>query len=659
MAWKKGSGGTGATGPQGPMGPMGPQGPAGPQGPKGESGSGGTGGGGNVASIYEYYIPDAETGAHIAGGRVYRGWTVEQYYAEFDRMVTDFPKYVKKETAPYKDMSGTYDLHRWIFTPEDGYDKTIYIGAGVHGSEMAAKCTITRICQLVTEEWEKKPHLAYLRKRVRMVIIPVINPWGHAHNTLVNSNDSANGGNGVGVNCNRNYDGFWFGPVTSIGADHNGSGPFSENETKWVRDTILAYGPENFHYAFDFHDSATASVQGDFWINYNTFHKTALQQTRPLVWYLAKKYITDRPPFIWHDKDTTTSGVFPVWAGRTMGIPASTVEGSYEGIGTTFDGPFMTKMIDIYLNAILVNTIANHKAPILKSNKKWFELEWWKAGGEWAFNQGNDFNRIIPMWDGLATKYSKYMKKSSTSVTSSDGKAVHHYILAPQRGYKKTVLIVGGRTEPNKEPFNFSIAMLRLAELLCKYANHDEHLLYLKENVRIVFVPYLEHTTKYLNSAGNFAADGTPTLSQVNISNIVSIMDTIGTIDGVIYQRELNKTDIYAATTDDSFVLPVQDTTDRAYVESYVDYLSEKGLVAELLKNETNSFGNYVFNKRGINCVRIDTGLDHKMYEFKKYQFDDQFTDTAVSVDTYLKYNHEIARRVNNIVNIIKLMIKE
>ena len=251
------------------------------------------------------------------------------------------------------------------------------------------------------------------------------------------------------------------------------------------------------------------------------------------------------------------------------------------------------------------------------------------------------------------------MKNSDTFLTSSDGKKVHHYILAPQRGYKKTVLIVGGRTEPNREPFNFSIAMLRLAELLCKYANHDEHLLYLKENVRIVFVPYLEHTTKYLNSAGNFAADGSPTLSQVNVANIVSIMDTIGNMDGVIYQRELNKADIYAATTDDSFVLPVQDTTDKAFVESYVDYLTEKGLVAELKKDETSMFGNYVFNKRNTKCVRIDTGLDHKMYEFKKYQFDDQFTDTAVSVEIYLKYNYEIARRMNNIVNIIKLMCKE
>lgn len=627
------------------------------KGAKGDKGDSGTGTGGNVPSIYEYYQPKQEEGAHLSTGRVYKGWSVEEFYAMYDGLVAAYPKYVRMEKAPYKDMSNTYELRRYVFEPEDGYDKTIYIGAGIHGSEMACKCAIARICQLICEEWYLSPHLAYLRKNVRIIVNPIANPWGHANKSLTNSNTSANT-YPVGVNCNRNYDAFWFGVVTSSGADHNGAAPFSENESKWVRDTINDYGAENFHYAFDFHDSATASQQGDFWINYNTFHRSSLRVTRPLVWYLAKKYITNRDPFIWHDKDTTTSGVFPVWASRVMGIPASTVEGSYEGIATVFDGAFMTKMIDIYLNAILVNTIADHKSPIFKSDKKWFNLEWWKAGGEWVFNQGNSFDGIIPLWDNLTTKYPKHFKKSQTFVTSSDGKQVYHYILSPPRGYTKTVLIVGGRTEPNREPFNFSIAMLRVAELLCKYSNKDEHLLSLKENTRIIFVPYLEHTTKYLNSAGNFAADGTPNLSVINVSNIISIMDTIGTIDGVIYQRELNKTDVYAATTDDSFVLPTQDATDKVYVESYVDYLNERGLVAELRKDETAAFGNYVFNKRNIKCVRIDTGLDHKMYEVKKFQFDDQFTDTAVAVDTYMKYNHEIARRVTNIINVIKLMSK-
>jgi hypothetical protein len=401
-------------------------------------------------------------------------------------------------------------------------------------------------------------------------------------------------------------------------------------------------------------------VQGDFWINANTFHEDSARRTRQLVWYLAKRYITNREPFIWHDKDTTTSGVFPVWAGRTMGIPASTVEASYEGVGTPYDAAFMTKTVEIYMNAFLVNTLADHKTPIFNSNKKWFELDWWKAGGEYTWNNGGTtYESCISKWDALVTKYPGFVSKSATSWTTSDGKTLNYYTISPKK-YNKTVLVVGGRTEPNREYVNFTLSMTKLAELLCMHSYKDEHLASIRENVRMVFVPYLEFTTTYLNSFGNFnATTGVADTTKINVSNIVNIMNNIGIIDGVIYARELNKTDMYAALTDDSFSLASQDVNDRVNVQSYVDYLNnEKKLVAELKKDVNGEYINYVFNQKNINCVRIDTGIDHKYYEKKKFQFDDQFSDTAVAVDMFLKMNSEVAHRINNIINVTNLLTK-
>lgn len=606
-----------------------------------------------------YFIATDEDGCTNPTNRVYKGWSVAEFYSFYDNLVSSHPKYIRKEVAPYKDYTNTYELRRYIFEPEWGYEKTIYIGAGVHGSEYASKCTLARCIQIILEKWQTNPDLNYMRNNVRMVIIPIVNPWGHDNHTLVNANDSANTGHpGIGTNCNRNYDGYWFGPVTSGGSDHNGASPFSEAESKWVRDTILDYGAENFHYGFDCHDSATASVQGDFWINANTFHETSARLTRQIVWYLADRYIKDREPYIWHDKDTTTSGVFPVWAGRVMGIPASTIEASYEGVSTPYDAAFMTKTVETYMNAFIVNTLADHKTPVFKSNKQWFNLEWWKAIGEWIWNQGTSYEGARNLWENLLIKYPSNISKSTTNWTTSDGKTLNYYVLSPKR-YTKTILVVGGRTEPNREYVNFTGSITRLAELLCIYGNKDEHLSYIKNNIRLIFIPYLEQTTTYLNSYGNFNSAGVPDTTKINIANIVNIMNDIGVIDGVIYARELNKTDIYAATTDDSFVLASQDTTDRVNVQSYVDYLNnEKKLVAELRKDATTEFANYVFNQKNINCVRIDTGIDHKFYEKKKYQFDDQFTDTAVAVDQFLKMNSEVAHRINNIVNIIRLMCK-
>lgn len=633
-----------------------------------EIGTGGSGGSdetimlNNAPSLYSYYEPKPEPSAMIVGGKVYKNWTVQEYYNMYDGLVARYPKYIRMEKAPYLEYSEQFELRRYVFEPEDGYEKTIYIGAGIHGNEHASKLSLARICQLVCEEWESSPQLTYLRNNVRMIINPIANPYGHSKSHMLNANGTANTNTTIGTNCNRNYDAFWGQVIKSGGSDHNGAYPFSERETQWVRDTILEYGPENFHYGFDFHDAGTRSIQGDFWISYNTFHKESLKLTRPLHWYLAKKYITNREPFIWHDKDSITTGTCSSWMNKTMGIPASTVENCYEGgPSTPIDSTFMTQSVDTYLNAVLINTIANHKTPVFKSNKKWFGLEWWKASGEHAIEpMGRSFNSAISLWDALVSKYPKYMKKSVSFVTSSDGNQVHHYSLEP-KNYTKTVIIVGGRTEPNREPFNFSIAMLRLAELMCLHSEKDEHLTQIRDGVRIVFIPYLEYTTKYLNSSGYWLADGTPSTGQINVSNIISIIDNVassGPISGIIYQKELNDSDKFSATTDDVFTLASQDTNDATYIESYVDYLKSKGLEATYNNEATSEFANYVVNKRSLKCVRIDTGLDHKTYELRKMQFASQANSVAIGVDLYLRLNHEIARRVTNIVNVVKLITK-
>lgn len=619
----------------------------------------GTGGNSTVtsASLFSYYEPKPEPSA-ISGNRVLRSWTVQQFYDMYDNLVAAYPDYIRKETAPYKDMSGEYDLHRYVFEPEDGYDKTIYIGSGVHGSEYAAKITIARICQLICEEWKSSPHLEYLRKRVRIILIPIINPWGHTANTLVNSNISANT-QGKGVNCNRNYDMNWTQTIMSAGSDHNGGSPMSENETKWVRDTLLDYGIENIHYGFDCHDAPTASIQGDFWINYNTLHTTSLQVNRPLQWYLADKYVKDREPYLWHDKDTATTGTFSGWANKTLGIPASTLEHCYGWTNeVAFESPFMTRALDTFINAIVMNTVADHKAPIFKSNKKWFELEWWKAGNT-SHNYANSqlsFESIIAPWEELVLKYPKYLKKSDTFFTTSDGKQGYQYILEP-KNYKKTILIVGGRGYGNTNFLQFSIAMLRFTELMCIYGYEDEHLTYLKDNVRIVFVPMLEYATVYLNASGNFDTNGVPNTTRAPVANIVNVIEGLNSsLNGVIYSQELNHTNQLASTLDDSFKLAIQDTNDTVNIDSYVDHLNNKGIVSAYENTLSAEFANYVVNQKQLPCVRIDSGLDHKLYEKKKTEYATQTANSEISVADFSKFNSETARRVTHIVNVVKLM---
>ncbi|PNY88123.1 M14 family metallopeptidase, partial [Staphylococcus capitis] len=67
--------------------------------------------------------------------------------------------------------------------------------------------------------------LAYIRKNVRVVIVPIVNPWGFANRERENVNN---------VDLNRNFDYYWSNGsgTRSTGKNYKGSKPFSERESR-------------------------------------------------------------------------------------------------------------------------------------------------------------------------------------------------------------------------------------------------------------------------------------------------------------------------------------------------------------------------------------------------------------------------------------------
>ena len=94
---------------------------------------------------------------------------------------------------------------------------------------------------LVVNEWEKYPQLAYLRKNVRIVMVPIVNPWGFANNERENVNN---------VDLNRNFDYYWENGSgkSPSGKNYKGSKVFSEQESRNMKtlveslDEIKTYG---------------------------------------------------------------------------------------------------------------------------------------------------------------------------------------------------------------------------------------------------------------------------------------------------------------------------------------------------------------------------------------------------------------------------------
>src|SRR5699024_8928340 len=94
----------------------------------------------------------------------------------WDQLIT--PGYVTKETLG-PDSSGNtgFVVYRYIFEPAS-YDSTIIITANMHGGEKIAMYALWFFLREVVNNWHTHPQLAYLRKNVRLVVIPVVNPSG-------------------------------------------------------------------------------------------------------------------------------------------------------------------------------------------------------------------------------------------------------------------------------------------------------------------------------------------------------------------------------------------------------------------------------------------------------------------------------------------------
>ena len=142
-----------------------------------------------------------------------------------------------------KDQSDTYDIYEYDFIPAQ-YSKTILLSSGMHTYELSAHFGLAHFFQ----EYMKYPYASdgfeYLRKNVRIKLIAISNPWGW------NQKPYKTYGNCNGVNPNRNFDlidsegnSVWEMFPTYKSSENEwyvkGSAPFSESETRILRDWVL------------------------------------------------------------------------------------------------------------------------------------------------------------------------------------------------------------------------------------------------------------------------------------------------------------------------------------------------------------------------------------------------------------------------------------
>ena len=308
------------------------------------------------------------------------------------------------EDAPHiKATDGTTDLRFYVFTPKSGtYEKTYILHAGTHSSEKNAIVSLWRICQILcTIDLTKaiNPTLKYVCQHVRFVVNPLVNP------AMGLSNGNPNAGT-AGVNCNRNYDGWWS-RVTGGAGYETGEYPMSEPEMRFVRDTIQYIGEDNIHSGLDMHNGADSSE--DYWVGYNYDIPKQEDNVRRLVAkciyddvngsttvYLPDNFVDDsgnkvvdmvgknmtiggttyKTP---HCMDTMTAGNLTNFGFRALNIPLHTCEVlKYKKLGLSAgDASVLSKSVKIYMNIMLMDCITDYDRIVdAMDEEKPFRLKW-------------------------------------------------------------------------------------------------------------------------------------------------------------------------------------------------------------------------------------------------------------------------------------------
>lgn len=177
-------------------------------------------------------------------------------YAEFDKLVNSSRGRLFRQEDIGTSQDGKYQIRQYLWVGANhpsnpSPDKTlreILVSAGVHGSETIGMLGLLYFMKDLIEHGDEIPALRWLYYNTRIRIVPVANPWGVSQTPKVRNNSR-------GVNLNRNFDYRWneLPPTQQGDAGHKGDAPFSESETKALRDWFKTFASASIAYV-DLHN---------------------------------------------------------------------------------------------------------------------------------------------------------------------------------------------------------------------------------------------------------------------------------------------------------------------------------------------------------------------------------------------------------------------
>ena len=194
--------------------------------------------------------------------------TLEQMMAVLDDMRAKFPNLitVRKDAS---DTIQTWEGRKTQYVKisdnpdSDEPEAEVLYSALHHAREPNGASEMLFFMWYLLENYATDPEVKYIVNNAELYFVPCVNPDGYVYNETTDpqgggywrKNRRDNGDGSFGVDLNRNYSYFWgnddngSSPNTESGT-YRGPGPFSEPETRTMRDFVLAHSfvfAQNYH----------------------------------------------------------------------------------------------------------------------------------------------------------------------------------------------------------------------------------------------------------------------------------------------------------------------------------------------------------------------------------------------------------------------------
>ena len=170
----------------------------------------------------------------------------DDIHAYLEGLITQYPDLVTREIAGSSVEGRTI----WVYTitsPTDNKKAGICVNGMQHAREWISPMTCCWLMTELLENYGSDSEVTSLLDNIEWYVMPVLNPDGYEYawdsNRLWRKNRLDNGDGTFGVDLNRNWNANWGGDGASGSTNSDiyyGTAPFSEPETRALRDWILA-----------------------------------------------------------------------------------------------------------------------------------------------------------------------------------------------------------------------------------------------------------------------------------------------------------------------------------------------------------------------------------------------------------------------------------